>query len=496
MSTDKNITPLPVPGGFAYVLKPDDIVSVGTYQVTITRVLAHGGVGEVYVGRNAIGRVVALKILQPEHARHSVIRQRFQDEARLMVELRNVATAAQYFPDVYAYGSDEARQNLNAIAFEFFEGETLHALTQRKGALPPMEAVQLMRQILDAIEAMHNAGVIHRDLKPENIFVAAGRHVKVLDLGIARSVYQEEQRRLTATSVPMGTVYYMSPEQIYNSKTVDARADIFALGALLYETLAGAIAFNGDGPLQIMKAVCELEPQPLPENVPEHVRKAVFRALAKQPEHRFQTAAEFRAALEEPVAAPVTMAPERDASQRTTSPPLAPAPPHARLPTVEHRGDVEGRITPPTPPPAALLEPPNPRQATNMPVVLHTQPGESGPTPRWLAVGGGIGVLLALVLIGAFFILRQSPTPVPTPHVVARDAQLPTPTPVDAGSSEQPDRMPSPPLETVVDAGRAPPREAYCRRGYHTEDHGRHGIRCCKTHRGGLKDCEGVVLYR
>ena len=198
------------------------------------------------------------------------------------------------------------------VVMDFCEGEPLRALLTREGALSPERTSAILQQVLAALGEAHERGIVHRDLKPDNIMVGpsldAGSdepHVSVLDFGLAR-VLEEARVRMPGAMVStdqhiVGTVAYMSPEQIRASKELDGRSDLFSLGVVAFEMLAGTLPFHSDDSLSVMMRILESPPPPLPADgpagVPRELRSVVVRALMKDPDDRFQSAGDFAAAL-------------------------------------------------------------------------------------------------------------------------------------------------------------------------------------------------------
>jgi TolB-like protein len=236
-----------------------------------------GGMGEVWKARDArVERIVAVKRLKGEHAA------RFEREARAIAALNH-----PHVCQLYDVGPDY-------LVMEYVEGETL------KGPLPAADAVRIASQIADALAAAHRKGIVHRDLKPANILVTESG-AKLLDFGLAHvdaplPSQDGTVAPVTVDGAVVGTVAYMSPEQA-QGMTVDARSDVFAFGAVVYELLGGRRAFPGDTPFAVMTAVVKDEPSPL--EAPAALARIVARCLAKQPADRFQSMADVKAALEQ-----------------------------------------------------------------------------------------------------------------------------------------------------------------------------------------------------
>jgi serine/threonine-protein kinase len=276
-----------------------DIGSVVNGKYRLVRLLGDGGMGSVYEAQHAVlGTRVAVKVLHPELARRTGLVERFLQEARVAAQIRSphVVQVADIdrTPEGYAY-----------IVMELLEGEALSSVLDRLRKLPVMMACEYIGQVLEALEAAHALGVIHRDLKPENVFVtfAGGKPVlKLIDFGIAKARRVDpQQKNLTVAGVVMGTAEYMAPEQARSADKVDARADIYAVGVMLYEMIAGARPVTGEDARVIALKVERGEVVPLVQAAPETPREIaglVHRAMAARPELRFATATDMRLALE------------------------------------------------------------------------------------------------------------------------------------------------------------------------------------------------------
>ena len=274
---------------------------VGPYEVIGP--LGAGGMGEVYRARDTrLGREVALKILPDGASLESERLERFEQEARLAGSLNH--------PNLVVVHDVGANDGAPFLVTALLEGESLrHRLS--RGRLPLRSALDLAAQIADGLAAAHARGIVHRDIKPENIFVTPGGRAKLLDFGIAkltspRPVEGTRRNLLDTTLTPegigtnpgavLGTPGYMSPEQV-RGDPVDARTDIFSLGAVLYELLTGARAFPGATFAESGRAILESDPAPLPDSTPAWVGLVVQRCLEKEPARRFQSAADLAFAL-------------------------------------------------------------------------------------------------------------------------------------------------------------------------------------------------------
>ena len=252
--------------------------------------LGAGGMGVVYRAVDErLERDVAIKVL-PLGALHSEsARSRFRKEALALAKLNhpNIAT-------VYDVGREDG---MDYIVMEYVPGDSL-AEKLRSGPLPPKEVLTLGGEIAGALEEAHEHGVIHRDLKPGNIVVTPKGHAKVLDFGLAKLLAQSDgdrTRSLADSDGPVGTILYMSPEQA-EGKVVDSRTDLWSLGAVLYESLAGKTPFEGDSGLAVLRALSLKTPKPLRElraDTPPEADRIVSRALEKDVSKRYQSAADM-----------------------------------------------------------------------------------------------------------------------------------------------------------------------------------------------------------
>jgi serine/threonine-protein kinase len=260
---------------------------VGSYK--ITEKIGEGGMGAVFKGIDLmLEREVAIKMLRPELASQPQVVERFRAEAVTLAKLNhpNIATLYSFLRQ----GDDFF------MVMEFVRGHTLDEAIRRSGAMAFERAVPLLCQALEGIDHAHRMGIIHRDIKPANMMLTESGSIKVMDFGIARVL---GSARLTRQGSIVGTIEYMSPEQVRGFES-DARSDIYSLGILLYEMLTGRVPFSSDSEFDLMKAQIEAAPVPprtLDANIPLPVEQAIMRSLAKKPEARYQTAGEFRAML-------------------------------------------------------------------------------------------------------------------------------------------------------------------------------------------------------
>src|SRR2546425_5836264 len=245
----------------------------------------------VYLARDLKhDRRVALKVLHSELAA-TVGPERFQREIKLAARLQH--------PHILTVLDSGESAGQLWYTMPFVEGESLRQRLTRERQFPLDEALQLTREVADALGYAHSQGIIHRDIKPENILLSRG-HALVADFGVARALQSAVGERLTGTGMAVGTPAYMSPEQATAERQVDARSDLYSLGCVLYEMLAGEPPYTGSSAQAV---IAKRFSEPIPhirtvrESVPEAIERAVTKALAKSPADRFATAAEFAAAL-------------------------------------------------------------------------------------------------------------------------------------------------------------------------------------------------------
>jgi serine/threonine-protein kinase len=284
--------------------------TIGNYEL-LERIGA-GGMGEVFRARDTtLERMVAIKVVKPSLVADARLCERFRQEAKVMARLQQAGIT-----QLYKLLEHDGQL---AMVMEFAEGETLESLLARQGPLPLHRAVKLITQCLDAFDCAHRMGVVHRDVKPANLMVCANDRVKVMDFGVA------QMAGATPAAQPgqlVGTPLYMAPEQIAGA-AVDWRTDLYALGLVLFEMLTGEAAFRRDNGYAVMRAQVQ-DPVPCPgrltPGLPPALCEVVRKALAKQPDERFQSAAEFRQA----VTAAVTPAAAAAVSTRAVRRKLAP----------------------------------------------------------------------------------------------------------------------------------------------------------------------------
>jgi eukaryotic-like serine/threonine-protein kinase len=255
-----------------------DYLLAGRYRLTDR--IAAGGMGEVWRGEdNLLNRAVAVKLLPTGRAGDEAFLARFRAEARYAASLSHPGIAR-----VYDYG-ESAEFGGAYLVMELVNGEPLSAILARAGRLSPDATLDIVSQAARALDAAHQAGIVHRDIKPGNLLVAAGGTTKITDFGIATAVAAAQASHLTETGMVMGTAMYVSPEQATGAQVTDA-SDIYSLGVVAYECLAGHPPFTASEPLAIAFAH-KHEPVPaLPPDVPQPVADLVYHMLAKTPQER------------------------------------------------------------------------------------------------------------------------------------------------------------------------------------------------------------------
>ena len=264
------------------------------HNYEIESLIGEGGMGAVYLAEHAqLNRKVAVKVLLPQFLKNQEIRARFKNEASLMAHLQHPNIVS-----LYDYVEDESGMFL---IMEYVEGTGLDDYIQNKtGPMPEGTALPIMKQVLDAFNYAHSKKVVHRDIEPANILIGNDGQVKILDFGIAR-ILGEEGRNLTKTGTQMGTVFYMSPEQVQGKK-VDHLSDIYSLGVTFYQMLTGVNPYIGiTTEYEIYNKIVREDlpnPQDIYPGVPDYLVAILRKALSKEPGNRFSSCSEFLNALE------------------------------------------------------------------------------------------------------------------------------------------------------------------------------------------------------
>jgi eukaryotic-like serine/threonine-protein kinase len=361
--------------------------------------IAGGGMGDVWRGTDEVlGRTVAVKILLPALLEEPGFAERFRGEARTMANINHPGVV-----DVYDYGTDDGTAYL---VMEYVEGDALATTLSRVGRLTPARTMALVAQAADALHAAHEKGIVHRDVKPGNLLVRPNGTLVLTDFGIARSALVGQ---LTTAGSVLGTASYISPEQAAGGVATPA-SDVYALGVVAYQCLAGRRPFEGDTPLEIAMRHVRDAPPPLPADTPPAVRAIVDRAMAKDPPARWASAAQLAAVARQAAAGLGTLAAPAPATAASRLAAPAPAGRGAPVPAARLAPAPAGRAARA---PAGRVAPsaPNGRAMSPGPV---TRPAPSSPRPpaypyaRPAAVrrsGGGNGWLILVAVILALAIV-------------------------------------------------------------------------------------------
>ncbi len=395
----------------------------------LIRLIGDGGMGSVYEARHEVlGTTVALKFLHPELSRRSGLVQRFLQEARVSAHIQS--------PHVVRVADvDQTSAGLAFMVMEYVRGKSLQTLYEelyrQRTRLAYVDALEYAIQMLEGVDAAHKAGVVHRDLKPDNVMITQGlkgeTRIVLLDFGIAKlKVTGELERGLTRPGVMMGTPEYMAPEQVFEADAVDARADIFSLGVMIFEMLAGRRPVGGDEPHSIASAYVAGQIAQLRELVPgidPALARAVHRAMAPAAGDRFANVGELREAIEPaaraakvpslatpapaatPTPGPVAVDPLAQTAATTGSPVRAipkTLPPEDEAPAAAQDasaraageaapgtvpGGFEGPALAGTPEPAQDTPEPNPATVPASPAMPATDPGSGPLAPATEAAG-------------------------------------------------------------------------------------------------------------
>ncbi len=415
-------------------ISPGSVVK-GTYRVI--EFVGEGGAGTVYRGEHvALGNLVAVKRLSRKLIADEGMRRRFHEEGQIQANLNH--------PNIVRVTDLVDDGDLFAIIMEYIEGISLDGwLAQRRGPPNIDQAVDVLLGLLDGVGYAHERGIVHRDLKPANVMVAriGGKLVpKVTDFGIAKIV---ELARHTETGTTMGTIYYAAPEQLTDAKSVDRRADIYSLGCTFFEMVTGRLPFESDNIYAIMKAHIEApRPKAIEFNpdVPQPVSDVIRRAMAKAPERRFQTCAEFADAIREATGIAVGVTRNDRAYAPTDAHESTPPTPSA-VTGPDHRATVHTDLDLALRAPATshrLTRPDGPRMTTSG----ATSYGDDTPAPparrrrtepAQIIVLAAIIVLGVGVAIGAWMAIRGDGATAaavgPKPDAGVEQAVAPTPPP-------------------------------------------------------------------
>ena len=408
---------------------------LGDYE--IVRELGHGGMGQVYLVRNVISdRIEAMKVLLPDLAQQGDLANRFMREIKLLASLEH--------PNIAQLRTAFTAENQLVMIMEYVEGDTLACKLER-GAFSGEETLNYISQVLAALSYAHGKGIIHRDIKPANMMLTPQCVVKLMDFGIARST---TDLGMTVTGTTMGSLDYMSPEQV-KAEPTDARSDLYSVGVSMYEMVTGHRMFSATSSYSVMEAhVKEVPRAPIEvkPSIPRGLSDIIMMAVAKDPGQRFQTAEAFRNALSQ-VALPAAAA--------------------AAAATMPQPHVVVASAAPtPMPTPAPVITPvPTPAPAAGYATPLPPQPVRAGRHVGWIIVAA-IVVLVALFGGTQVYRSRQQNTPMESsapasgatmPSVTPSATTTPAPPPTETTSStEQPNGAPVSTPVNSAEANRAP----------------------------------------
>jgi serine/threonine protein kinase len=381
---------------------------IGDYE--ILGVLGSGGMGKVFKVRNVISdRIEAMKILLPDLAGRQDLADRFLREIKLLAGLNH--------PNIAALRTALTLNNQLVMVMEYVEGTTL-ATRLEQGPIPVPDAVHYIDQVLGALSYAHSRKVIHRDIKPANMMLTPEGVVKLMDFGIARS---GTDRGLTMTGTTMGSLYYMSPEQVKGQAT-DARSDLYSVGVSLYEMVTGERPFRADSDYSLMAAHVQQLPKPpieLQKGLPAALNEIILTSIAKDPAQRFQSADAFRNAL---ISVTGVIPPAPFANPTVVAARISPSSATALLQTpVSSAASIHEAHHAP-------LEAPLPPQP--IPSVLELSAQQK--SHRGLYMSLGALIVLAVLVVAGIYIPRRAKTSAKEPNAQQGN---PTPSPADSTSS-------------------------------------------------------------
>ncbi|MFR9753359.1 serine/threonine-protein kinase [Nocardia sp. 004] len=422
----------------------------------LQRLIATGGMGQVWEALDTrLDRRVAVKVLKSEFSADPTFRQRFRTEAKTTAQLNHPGIAG-----IYDYGetTDPQGSETAYLVMELVQGEPLNAVLSRLGRLSVAQGLDMLEQTGRALDVAHRVGVVHRDVKPGNILVTPTGQVKITDFGIAKAV---DASPVTKTGMVMGTAQYIAPEQAVGEDAT-AASDVYSLGVVGYEALAGQRPFTGDGAITVAMKHVRDTPPPMPSDLPGNVRELIEITMEKDPARRYARGGEFADAV---AAVRAGRRPPPPQSAGHAAPPLsasrvAPPSPTAVIPSTatdfddaatNFRTQVAGASHRAG---AAETQATMLNQSTG-----HQPPGDGArftPTQKWLA---GLGAGTVLLAAAAVFLVfggdpQPSSTPSPTPTAPAtQSSQKPAPSVVTTTTPQfVPPPPPPPPVETTIPA--------------------------------------------
>jgi serine/threonine-protein kinase len=408
---------------------------IGDYE--IVDVLGVGGMGKVYKVRNVLSdRVEAMKVLLPNLAANPELADRFMREIKVQASLDH--------PNIAQLHTALHIDNQLLMFMEFVDGVSLEHKLKTEGPLPVPQAVAAMQQVLAALEFAHERGIVHRDIKPANIMITRSGMVKLMDFGIAKG---GADNHLTATGSTLGSLYYMSPEQIQGAQNLDSRADLYSAGVTLYELVTGKRPFDGDSQYAIMAAHLEKAPVPpiqIDPALPQMLNDIILLAVAKDRNARFQGAGAMRTALG-------NVLPQGAVPAFTPAPAATPVPgysqPPQRMPTSP--GFAAPAFAPPPPVSAGV-----PLAANSAQSMMPPPPPQRSSSNRglWMA----LGALAAAACVGGavYFApwkaLTASKTQESTPLSLENPTRSASATPAQSAASQSTPAQPPATSETAA----------------------------------------------
>jgi len=416
---------------------------VGDYEVV--SMLGAGGMGRVYRVRNLISdRTEAMKVLLPDLVVEQDLAGRFISEIRMLASFDH--------PNIAQFYTAFQVDNQLVMMMEFVEGYTLEQLATQ-GPLPESDTINYMQQVLSALSYAHGRGVVHRDIKPANIMLTSHGVVKLMDFGIAKA---QREVDLTRPGTTMGSLYYMSPEQV-RGEAVDARSDIYSIGIMMYELMAGRRPFEADSAYAILNQQCNVAPQPPVEinpQLPAALSEIILCALQKDPAYRFQNAQAVHNALCQVAARP-------DSTLTAEGVPFTPVviPGAAQVATSRPATSWPAAAQP------ATYQPVTSQPAAAQPAAMAAAPASSSHRGAWITVGAlAVLVVLAAAAVGLPHLFHtsaktDSDSTVPTASGTASVAAPPAaPVPAPAAPVPAPAAAPVPaPAAAPVPAPAAVP---------------------------------------